>query len=122
MTPMQRIEAERKRQIEREGWTTEHDDAHTDGSLLIAAVCYYRSAKGEFPSKTPPPEWPWHDDWWKPAYPQHPERDLERSGGLFLAERERRERAGIPETKEFVTILDKIEAGLATEKQSNDAR
>lgn len=40
MTGAELIAAERKRQIEREGWTPEHDDEHTDGSLALAAVCY----------------------------------------------------------------------------------
>ena len=34
------IAAERQRQIEKEGWTPQHDDEHTDGSLALAAVCY----------------------------------------------------------------------------------
>ncbi len=32
--------AERKRQIEVEGWTAEHDDSHTDGELARAAGIY----------------------------------------------------------------------------------
>lgn len=31
---------ERKRQIEEEGWTAEHDDRHGDGKLSLAACCY----------------------------------------------------------------------------------
>lgn len=31
------IAAERKRQVEEEGWTPEHDDGHEDGDLLAAA-------------------------------------------------------------------------------------
>lgn len=34
------ISNERQRQKDVEGWTTEHDDEHTDGSLALAAVCY----------------------------------------------------------------------------------
>jgi hypothetical protein len=34
------IAAERRRQIEQEGWTEGHDDEHDDGSLLLAAICY----------------------------------------------------------------------------------
>jgi len=40
MTGIELIGVERQRQIEAEGWTPEHDDAHTDGSLALAAVCY----------------------------------------------------------------------------------
>ena len=34
------IARERQRQIEREGWTPEHDDEHTRGELVGAAMCY----------------------------------------------------------------------------------
>jgi hypothetical protein len=39
-TGIELIAEERKRQIEVEGWTAEHDDEHTDGELALAAVCY----------------------------------------------------------------------------------
>ena len=35
-----RIAAERRRQMEKEGWTPEHDDDHFDGALAWAAACY----------------------------------------------------------------------------------
>jgi hypothetical protein len=35
-----RIAAERKRQIEVEGWTSRHDDEHTDGSMATVAALY----------------------------------------------------------------------------------
>jgi hypothetical protein len=34
------VMAERRRQVEQEGWTPGHDDTHDDGSLALAAVCY----------------------------------------------------------------------------------
>lgn len=34
------IAAERRRQIEQEGWSFGHDDEHADGSLALAAICY----------------------------------------------------------------------------------
>lgn len=39
------IFTERCRQIDKEGWTDEHDDEHTDGSLALAAVCYASPVK-----------------------------------------------------------------------------
>ena len=33
------VVGERTRQILDEGWTPEHDDAHTDGQLAQAAAC-----------------------------------------------------------------------------------
>lgn len=40
MTGIEAIAAERRRQIEAEGWTAEHDDQHTDESLAIVAALY----------------------------------------------------------------------------------
>jgi hypothetical protein len=37
MNGAERIAAERRRQIEAEGWTPEHDDQHSDGVLALAA-------------------------------------------------------------------------------------
>lgn len=34
------ITEERRRQIEREGWTPEHDDEHRNGEMAISAACY----------------------------------------------------------------------------------
>jgi hypothetical protein len=40
MTGAELIAGERQRQIEKEGWTADHDDEHKDGELAIAAACY----------------------------------------------------------------------------------
>lgn len=41
MTALELIAAERKRQIEVEGWTPEHDaQVHDNGELALAAACY----------------------------------------------------------------------------------
>lgn len=40
MTPLELIAEERKRQIEKEGWTLEHDDEHEDSELAMAAALY----------------------------------------------------------------------------------
>ena len=40
MKGIELISEERKRQIEEEGWTSEHDTQHDDESLALAA-CYY---------------------------------------------------------------------------------
>jgi hypothetical protein len=40
MTGVDLITAERRRQIEQEGWPPEHDDEHDDASLALAAICY----------------------------------------------------------------------------------
>lgn len=78
--------AERQGQIEREGWTPEHDDEHASGELADAAACYALSGD----PKVPPPEWPWATEWWKPKDRRH---DLVRAAALLLAEIERLDRA-----------------------------
>jgi hypothetical protein len=40
MSGVDLIAAERRRQIEQEGWTPEHDNEHDDASLALAAICY----------------------------------------------------------------------------------
>lgn len=92
-TATKKIHAERRRQIEIEGWTPEHDDTHSDGEMLRAAVLYYAHAKlgPDDPPLTlredgAPLGWPWDSQWWNP---KDRERDLVRAGALCLAERER---------------------------------
>ena len=84
--------AERRRQIEVEGFTTEHDDKHTSGEIARAAGCY------AFFAATPKPHvvkilkafWPWDEKWLKPKSPR---QDLVDAGALILAEIERLDRA-----------------------------
>ena len=103
MTALDDIAAERRRQIEAEGWTAEHDDTHTAGQLANAAACYAHFA-------TVPDEvrevmhactcedrrpvflrrwWMWSLYWWKP---KDPRRDLVRAGARIVAEIERLDR------------------------------
>lgn len=87
--------AERKRQIEVEGWTPEHDDEHGEGELAMAAACYAlvstpRHATEHLHHKTFSRYWPWAPRWWKP---KNPRADLVRAGALILAEIERLDRA-----------------------------
>jgi hypothetical protein len=37
---LEMIAVERNRQIEKEGYDSDHDDAHTSGELAMAAACY----------------------------------------------------------------------------------
>lgn len=74
------ILAERRRQIEIEGWTEDHDDRHTYGSLAQAAACY---------ALNHPREWPWPTKLWKP---KDRRRDLVRAAALLIAEIERMDR------------------------------
>lgn len=87
--------AERQRQIEAEGWTAEHDDAHGVGELSAAGMCYAGHAcltlRGKGGDTVPSP-WPWADEWWKP---KNPRRDLVRAAALLIAEIERLDREAL---------------------------
>lgn len=72
--------AERRRQVESEGWSPEHDDKHTDNELSRAAGCYALGVTAY---------WPWDQDWWKPSDRR---RNLVKAGALILAEIERLDR------------------------------
>ncbi len=80
------IKAERQRQIEKEGWTPQHDDAHTDGALVDAAAAYISQAGGHNWSGDVPHEWPWEAEGWRPTTPL---RDLVKAGALIAAEIDR---------------------------------
>lgn len=102
MTGIERIAAERQRQIDVEGWTPEHDDKHTDESLAKAASCYaytdsfhayiaeYAENGGRDLIAHVPRGWPWHRDWWKPGPDRV--RELVKAGALLAAEIDRLQR------------------------------
>lgn len=83
---MELIVAERKRQIEKEGWSTDHDDKYKDGELAKAGSCY-EHAFNEKASLSH--QWPWALKWWKP---KDRVSNLVRAGALYLAEAEKQER------------------------------
>lgn len=83
------IEAERERQINKEGWTPEHDNLHAEGELAVAAACY------ALPFVTRLNEmiiiaklWPFAWGWWKPT-PENRIKELTKAGALIVAELER---------------------------------
>ena len=109
--------AERRRQIEAEGWAPEHDDKHTRGDLTAAAANYAAmaclalnaSCLTVCPDERPPLtglgysagwpygrqyalNWPWKRSWWKPGGVR---RMLVKAGALILAEIERLDRAAL---------------------------
>ena len=86
--------AERRRQIEEEGWTPQHDDNWPSGTLSLAAACYAmpkqdRQSKHGSGVSVWRALWPF-DGWWKPSDRR---RDLVKAGALILAEIERLDRA-----------------------------
>ena len=94
MTGIEIIAEERKRQIEKEGWTPEHDDQHKEWELSCAAQHYIDAAAAKFFGmldwKRLPFGWPWSVDWWKPS--EDPIRNLAKAGALIAAEIDRLQR------------------------------
>lgn len=85
------IAAERRRQIEREDWTTDHDDGWLSGELALAAACY-AVPPGSRESRGVEELWPWHTDEWKPS-PDDRVKELAKAGALIAAEIDRLQRA-----------------------------
>lgn len=110
MSGVSLIAAERQRQVEEEGWTTEHDDAHRGGELATAAACYAIARPlyvedrraGAVIFRDP---WPWEDHWdkrkdcanWPNAIPpvasERRRSLLVKAGALIAAEIDRLDRA-----------------------------
>jgi hypothetical protein len=97
MTGIERIAIERKRQIEKEGWTSEHDNKWKEEELIQAAVCYAMPAELResaliviggscFPFLKA--IWPFELSWWRPT-PEDRIRELEKAGALISAEIDR---------------------------------
>lgn len=89
LTPfMNAVLEERYRQIDKEGWSADHDDKHDRGELARAGAAYLLHAGTV--SETVPHEWPWNSDWWKP---QGYRRDMVRGVALGIADGDRFDRA-----------------------------
>ncbi|MGN8245253.1 hypothetical protein ACTHAM_002372 [Cellulomonas soli] len=78
-TAVELFTAERRRQQDVEGFTTEHDAQHDPHNLLAAARCYMSVALG---GSLIQHRWPWAPAYWKP---KGPIRNLVRAGALALA-------------------------------------
>lgn len=86
------IQAERKRQVEEEGFEQRHDDRYQHGELIDAALSYVIASlnAGHPAMQRSPKEWPWDEKWWKPS----PSRksNLKKAGALIAAEIDRIDR------------------------------
>ncbi|WP_231747047.1 hypothetical protein [Burkholderia sp. BDU5] len=85
--------AERRRQVDQEGWTPAHDDQYGDHEMSCAAGCYAMCTLA-YPAGDPPPAWPWAADWWKPTTHR---QNLVKAGALILASIEQIDRAREPQ-------------------------
>lgn len=91
MNGLERINAERFRQISDKGWTAIWDDRHTKGELLSAAECYAivgdaLAVGGEISGEIPK-GWPWRAERWNPS--EDPIGNWTRAGALYRAEADR---------------------------------
>jgi hypothetical protein len=91
--PLHTLWAERRRQVEVEGWTPEHDDEHAQGDIARAVSAYADprvQARRQGVGCYIPVIWPWSAEWWKP---KDKRSNLIKAGALVLAEIERLDRA-----------------------------
>ena len=96
------VQQERRRQIEAEGWSLEHDDTHRSAELTRAAMSYADSARRQLLGASLEhglalpwaAYWPWDEEWWKPS--SDPIRNLVKSAALIVAEIERLQRKAKP--------------------------
>ena len=106
-TAMMDVIDERLRQQNAEGWSLEHDDAHSAGEMAAAAATYaysttlsdrhrqYVSGIYSIENSANLRElWPasWSKSWWKPTDRR---RDLVKAAALLIAEIERLDRAAL---------------------------
>lgn len=102
MSGIERIDAERKRQVEEEGWSYDNDDKYTQDELVSAGDAYLRFSKAGSGQEVPK-FWPWEASWWKPSDDEV--RNLEKAGALYQADLERiaRNRIKDPGSVEWLT-------------------
>lgn len=83
-TGIELIAEERQRQIDKEGYTIEHDRQHTPSELAVAASCYAYPPEYCYPGgEIRADEWPF-DEGYKPS-PDNRLRELVKAGALIAA-------------------------------------
>ncbi len=88
-TGVELIVEERQRQIEKEGWTFEHDSLHQHDELARAAATYATPNRfRSFLLNGRPATFPWVKEWWKPT-PNNRIKELVKAGALIAAEIDR---------------------------------
>ncbi len=95
------ITEERQRQIDVEGWDSEHDDEHTSMPLATAAASYALDVVSKHAEvsdswkrtfdRASSEVWPFDEEWFKPT-PEDPVRQLVKAGALIAAEIDRLQR------------------------------
>lgn len=110
-TGLELIAKERRRQVEKIGWSAEHDDNHKEGELAMASatyiapekIYYYCEAESDFfinsgdrgDRRLQPAQyrfaWPFDEKWYKPT-PEDRIREIVKGLALGLAEIDRLQR------------------------------
>ena len=85
-TGIELIAEERKRQVEVEGFTDEHDKQYDSLELVFAAITY--AIPDDLDSIDPRHYWPWDPSWYKRT-PNDRVRELSKAGALIAAEIDR---------------------------------
>ena len=111
---MAAVMAERQRQLEVEGWSHEHDDAHAAHDMAQAGASYVLYALAK--STRPPDFWPWDAEWWKPVGYR---RDMVKGAALIVAEGEKFDRTRKSKRKDPAVIDDAISPRSALVNQSS---
>lgn len=121
MSGIERIVAERQRQIQTEGYSLEHDTRYVNLELIRAASCYVEYATGlqmgiprEALTKFVFPRWPWAARYFKPS--EDPARNIEKAGALLAAEIDRLDPPD-SELTQFLKQFGEANLGLATTRQ-----
>ena len=90
------IAAERRRQVEEEGYTARFDADNGDNALAYAAACYALTehVRGfdSYGRSLLEALWPWSPYFWKPS-PDDRVRELVKAGALIAAEIDRLQQA-----------------------------
>lgn len=93
MTVIDEIAAERRRQIDEEGFDLSHDDRHDKSEIAYAAACYVLAGAQIVFLNVIESLWPWDRKWWKPQGKKK-RRLLIIASALIVAEIERLDRRG----------------------------
>jgi len=102
---------ERRRQVEKCGWTAEKDDAEPAGNLIDAAMAILEHGRllltnGTGAGKTPPAAWPWGAETWNPTIT--PEDAFVKAMALVAAELDRMGRLAERETRAAQVDTERI--------------
>ena len=96
-TGIELIPAERARQVEKEGWTPEHDDEHDDAELALAACYYAMPFNVDLWDYTIKPDDLYPQSWSEEGMKRSDDtiRNLVKAGALIAAEIDRLQRRAV---------------------------